>query len=331
MNKKIIVFLFLVSGLKSINAQNYIEESYRFNVNYSLMVGFYHRGEYVNAAQYSDSLIGNHFLTKYSTFFIAKVYACDFDYLKTMESLEKAVKKGTTKIDIEHSYDLDNFRENNLYLILESNYDKWHQEYIDKQKNIQLDTNYINTLIPINDLYYNARYKLRTTRKGDSTHFISDSTTRHQARKTIDSLFYEMVYIITANGFPTEHRVGKKIGKNYNPFFRRLLYEIPDSFNLENPKWLIVKKMITEEMKNGKLKPFFYASFIDQYKFVKKEPQLYGTINYIYVYNSLAHLKYENPEELNIRRRSVGLCSIQLKLWSSARDLPPALQNINFK
>ena len=331
MNKKIIVFLFLISALKSINAQNYTEEHYRFHKNLTLMQSHYHRGEYANAAQYPDSLVGNYFLDKSTSFFIAKVYSNNVDYINTIESLEKAVKKGTTKIDIEHSYDLDNFRENNLYFILKSNYDKWHQEYLDKQKNIQLDTNYINTLTPINDLYYNARYKLRTTRKGDSTHFISDSTTRHQARKTIDSLFYEMVDIITENGFPTEHRVGKKIGKNYNPFFRRLLYEIPDSFSLENPKWLIVKEMITEEMKNGKLKPFFYASFIDQYRLSKDEPQLYGTINYIYNYNSLSYLEYENPEELNIRRRSVGLCSIQLKLWSTARDLPPALQNITFK
>jgi hypothetical protein len=34
--------------------------------------------------------------------------------------------------------------------------------------------------------------------------------------------------------------------------------------------------------------------------------------------------------ELNVRRRAVGLCSIQLEMWSEARALPLSLNEIVF-
>ena len=332
MKKYFLLFILIAFVYNAIKAQEYAEEHYHFNTYYNTMLGFYNYGEDNNAANFADTIKTNYKkLNKRTLFLIARVYANNVDYINTIEFLEKAVKKGTTKTSIERSYDLDLFRENNLYLILESNYDKWHQEYLDAEKSIQLDSNYIKKINTFNKIYDDARYHLHARKKGDSTYFPSDSTTRHTARIIVDSLFYKMLDLVIENGFPTTARVGRKIGESYYPFSKRFLYEVPDSFSLENPKWIIVKKMITEEMSNGNLKPFFYASFMDNYRLSKNEPQLYGTINYVYNYNAINYLEYENPEELNIRRRAVGLCSIQLKLWSAAQDLPPALQNITFK
>ena len=323
MNKKIIVFLFLVSGLKSINAQNYIEESYRFNVNYSLMVGFYHRGEYVNAAQYSDSLIGNHFLTKYSTFFIAKVYACDFDYLKTMEFLEKSVKLGITKEQIEITYDLEGFLESNKSIILELNYNKWHQEYLNSTKNISLDTSYINSIAALHKSYQKANHTTTYFTKNDSIYRLHDSLTSYNFKDTVIQVFNQTTDLIITKGFPTQ----ETIGNEFFNFSRLLKYSMPNNYSLENPTWLKIKQLIGLEMAKGNIAPYYYATLLDQHLSNKKQPVRYATSNFYYPKN----IKFEKPEELNIRRKSVGLEPITLHFWKKVKELPESLKNITFK
>jgi hypothetical protein len=131
-------------------------------------------------------------------------------------------------------------------------------------------------------------------------------------------------------GFPTH----KLIGKEFFTFSRHLRYDIPDNYDENCEDWQKVKKMILDEIDKGTIYPFYYAVIEDYISWGRSQPFIYGTIKSVYnkfVGASGKTAKYENPEELNVKRRSVGLCSIQLEMWSEARELPESLKEVIFK
>lgn len=328
MVKKTFFFLiFLCSFYSNGNAQNYTEEHYQFDVNYKTMLGYYNRGDYAKAAEFPDSLFNNKYTDKHTFYMIARVYALNIDYFKTLENLEKATKLGITKSQIESMYDLDAFRKSSMNLVFELNYEKWHEEFIEKENTKPIDSIYLKKVNSLKEVYKEARAARTYIVKGDSSWFAKDSSARYTSRIITDSVYYETLDYILKEGFPTYQR----IGSDFYAFSSFLKNDSPDSLSLSDEKWLQVKSLIEKEMKRGKIKPFYYAALEDSYRMSHKEPQLYGTINYVYNYNMINYLEYEKPEEINIRRRSVGLCPIDLKLWSTAQDLPPALENIKFK
>ena len=76
------------------------------------------------------------------------------------------------------------------------------------------------------------------------------------------------------------------------------------------------------------------STFIDDnIRYSRNQPQLYGTMTVI-ISNGTEGINsviYENPEELNVRRRAAGLCTIHLELWSEAKELPESLKGVKFK
>lgn len=308
-------------------SQSNAEEHYQFDVNYKMMLGYYNRGEYAKATDFPDSLLNNRYTDKYAFYMIARVYALNVEYFKTLENLEKAVKLGITKSQIESMYDLDAFRASSMNMIFELNYEKWYEEFIKKENTNPIDSIYLKKINLLKEVYKEARATRTYIIKGDSSWFAKDSSARYTARIIIDSVYYETLDYILQNGFPTYQRIGSDF-RIFSSFFKN---DRPDSLSLSDEKWLQVKSLIEKEIKRGKIKPFYCAALEDSYRLSHKEPQLYGTVNYVYNLSFINYLEYENPEELNIRRRNVGLCPIEVELWSTAQDLPPALENINFK
>ena len=91
--------------------------------------------------------------------------------------------------------------------------------------------------------------------------------------------------------------------------------------------------MIVVEMKKEELGPTYFAYIEDKIRQRNNKLHLNGTIRSIlYSRKGLRNtVQYENPEELNVRRRAVGLCAIQLELWSEAQELPESLKGVKFK
>ena len=108
---------------------------------------------------------------------------------------------------------------------------------------------------------------------------------------------------------------------------------MPEDFDENNEDWKKIKRMIFDEIEKGTVYPFYYAVIEDNIRQKANKLQLNGTINSrLYRRKDLVNtIHYEAPEELNVRRRAVGLCSIQLQLWSQARDLPLSLKEVQFK
>jgi hypothetical protein len=108
---------------------------------------------------------------------------------------------------------------------------------------------------------------------------------------------------------------------------------MPENYDVNCPDWIKIKSMILKEAEKGTVFPFYYAAIDDNIKVSRKQAQLYGTIPIAFNGNEDVSdfLLYENPEELNIRRREIGLCPIQLELWSRARELPKSLKEVEFK
>lgn len=292
------------------------------------MKGYYNRGLNHKAALYPDSLEGNKYLDGSGNFFCARVYALSNEFDRTLYFLEKAVKQGISKSFIEKMYDLDGFRESNLHIIYDMNYDKWHQEYLALEKSIDYDSTYIKEIQRISEIYSN-NVKLRKL-EGDEIIWVEDSTNYYHTRKRLDSsIFYAIVDLTLEKGVPTK----STIGKEYYRYSRSLRYNMPEDFDENCENWKKIKAMIFTEIEKGTIYPFYYAAIEDYMRYRKRRPQWYGTMNYIYK-SSIDYtngVQFENPEELNVRRRAVGLCPIQLEMWSEARELPISLKEVEFK
>ena len=325
---RLILFILLLIGCFKIEAQTHAEEHYEYDRIFKTMKGYYNRGLYHKAVLYPDSLTGNKYVDASTNYFIARVYALSNEFDQTLIYLEKAVKQGITKTQIERMYDLDGFRESNMHIIYEMNYDKWHQVHLIKEQSIAFDSVYIKEIQNISKIYSN-NLKLRKV-EGDEIIWVEDSTNYYHTRKRLDSaIFYAIVDLTIEKGFPTY----RTIGKEYYNYSRYLRYNMPDDYDDNCEDWQKIKAMIYAEIEKGTIYPFYYAAIEDIIRLGGKQPQLYGTMNYIYKssINYLNRAQFENPEELNIRRRTVGLCSIQLEMWSEARELPASLKEIVFK
>ena len=325
----ITVFILFVFFLPKADAQTHAEEHYKYDRIYNTMLGYYNRGLYHKAVIYPDSLEGNKYVDAGSYYFFARVYSLSNEFDQTLSNLEKAVKGGITKDQIEKMYDLDGFRESNMHILYETNYDKWHQEYLDLESSIAFDSVYIKEIQKISQEYSN-NLKIRRA-DGDEIIEVEDSLRFYSTTKRLDSLsFYAMVSLTLDKGFPTY----RMIGKEYYKYTRYLRYNMPKYYDENCEDWQKVKAMIFAEIEKGTIYPFYYAAIEDYMRRGTKKPQLYGTITSRYnsfISISGKSLQFENPEELNVRRRSVGLCSIQLKMWSEARDLPLSLKEVQFK
>jgi hypothetical protein len=288
------------------------------------MLGYYNRGLYHKAVLYPDSLVGNKYVNASTNYFSARVYALSNEFDKTLEYLEKAVKGGITKPQIEKMYDLDGFRESNMNIVFNLNYDKWHQEYLNKKQEIAIDSVAIKRIRVINNRYNKSlRQRSNNSNPKDSVNF-------YITNKEVDSLaFIEVINFTIENGFP----IKRSIGREYFWYTHILRYNMPENYDADCADWMKVKRMILNEVENGAVFPFYYAAIEDNIKVSRKLPQIYGTIPIAFNGNEDVSdfLLYEIPEELNVRRRSVGLCPIQLELWSKARDLPKSLKGVEFK
>jgi hypothetical protein len=328
MKRSMVTFLLILSLLK-VDGQTHAEEHYEFDRLHKMMKGYYNRGLYYKAVLYPDSLEGNKYVKADSYYFFARIYALSNEFHKTLFNLEKAVKGGITKIQIEQMYDLDGFRESNLHMIYETNYDKWHQEFLLVEQSLVLDSAYLKEIKKI-EATYSQSIKVRRV-DGDDVYEVNDSAKYYQTRISVDSMrFYSLVELILERGFPT-HAL---IGEEFFTFSRHLRYDIPDNYDANAKDWLKIKAMIFVEMKNGTIYPFYYAAIEDYICRSRSQPFVYGIINTVYnkfIGTSGKTAQYENPEELNVRRKAVGLCSIQLEMWSEARELPESLKEVNFK
>ena len=310
------------------DAQTHAEAHYEYDRIYKTIKGYYNRGLYHKAVLYPDSLRGNKYVNGSSYFFFARVYALSNEFDQALVNLEKAVKRGITKSQISQMYDLDGFRESNLHIIYEMNYDKWHQDYLDLVSSIAFDSVYIKQIQKISQRYSN-NLRLRKV-EGDEIIWVKDSTKYYHTRKRLDAaIFYAIVDLTIEKGFPTK----RTIGKEYHRYSRYLRYNMPEVYDENCEDWQKVKTIIFAEMEKGTVYPFYYAAIEDRMRQRTNSPQLNGTINIRFNSrnSSVNSIEYEKPEELNLRRRAVGLCSIQLEMWSEARELPESLKEIEFR
>ncbi|MDG1476038.1 MAG: hypothetical protein P8Q14_02730 [Vicingaceae bacterium] len=322
------IIILLLLSLGQIKAQNSTEEHYQFDSIYKTIEGYYNRGLNFKAAELPKSLEENRYVDASAHFFFARVYSLSNEFSKTLFSLKNAVERGITKEQIEQMYDLDPFRKSNLNVIFESSYPTWHQVYLDKQKDIKLDSVYMNELIEITE--WESDYEVKTWYDQDgNVAFIEDSSMIELNRKQQDSVFYFTMELVLEKGFP----IRKRVGELFNYYSRRLGYSLPKDFSLDDKKWKKIKKMIFTEMEKGNIKPFYYAVLEDDIRASRNQSQLYGTWSAIYSnsFDVAAEVLFENPEEINVRRKAVGLCPIQVELWSQARELPESLKGIEFK
>jgi len=323
---RIVIFIFFLASFFSGKAQTHAEEYYKYDCAYKSMEGYYNRGLYHKAVLYPDSLKENKYVNASTNYFCARVYALSNEFDKTLEYLEKAVKGGITNSQIDKMYDLDGFRESNLYIVYEMNYDKWYQAFLEKQNGLTLDTSYILSVKSINEKYLKNLREQSKKRGGNQ----KDSVNFYYKSNKVDSLcFLDLIELTLEKGFPTT----KTIGKEYYWYSRILRYNMPDNYDFNCDDWTQIKKMIYVEIEKGTIYPFYYAAIEDRIRLGSKQPQLYGTMTVIHrtSKDGINSIQYENPEELNIRRRAIGLCSIQLEMWSEARELPKSLKRIEFK
>jgi len=321
--------LFLLISIQSF-AQSFAEEHYSYDTHYKMMAGYYHRGLYLESIQYIDSLEGNKYINRFDYFFFARLYSLNNQFDKALFYVEKAVKNGITKEQIETMYDLDKFRESHLNMVFELNYEKWNQEYQSSLSKMTCDSIYYHE---IKELYAdskkNSRYKV-TNINGDEVHELKDSLELYQSEQKNDSMVFEkLTDLIIEKGFPTY----KKVGSSFFSATHLLQFDynsVQNSNHLAN-KWSKIESLIKKEMELGNLKPFYSAYFEDLHQMQKNEPQVYLTTKLYFSNPDLDDTKVVEPQELNIRRKSIGLCSIQLEYWAQAKELPLSLRQVNFK
>ncbi len=286
------------------------------------MQGYYNRGLYQEATQYVDSLKDNRYVNGQVYYFFARIYSLNNEFDKSLFYLEKMVKLGTTKAAIERMYDLDKFRNSHLNIVFELNYDKWHQEYVNAIANLNLDSTYIKEIELIKNIANKTKYKRVETIDGDIVYELKDSIDILEVEKQDSLNFEKLTELILEKGFPTY----KKIGGAAFDALNLIKYKYIAEVEKESFKWKKIKPFLLEELEKGRLKPFVYGQLKDRVRVYKEEPQIYLTsLNYT------NDDKVENPEELNIRRKSIGLCPIEIEFWSLAKELPLSLQEIKFK
>lgn len=322
-----ISFIFLSLYTKG---QNYALEHYKFDTYYKMMLGYYHRGLYQESLQFLDSLQGNMYMGKHAFYFVAGVYSLNNEFDKTLQYLQKAVEKGVTKEQVEVLYDLDKFRESHLYMVFELNYDKWHQQYLNKWKDVKMDSVYMNEIEGLYaEFQKNSPYKIIKI-DGDEIYELKDSVEQYQFKREKDSITYEkLTDLIIKKGFP----VFKKVGQSFYTVSNMLMYHYNNiiGFNESSSKWAQIKPLIQKEINLGNLKPFYLAHFEDLNKVSLNLPQVYLTVKTYFSDSEKDTTQVEDAENINQRRKSVGLCSVQIDYWSEAKELPISLKNIEFK
>lgn len=323
--KKIVLILLIIFSINA-NAQTSVDEHYAYDTFNKMMIGYYHRGLYSEATNYIDSLQNNQFLSAHDYFMFARVNSLNNNFREAVEFLEQAVKTGITKKVIEEAYDLDNFRQSNMNILYELNYENWHQDYLLKEQAFNEKTNksYVNQILKLDSLRQQILDDYIKTKSNQHDSLLAYNKLAEQ-----DSLnFLGLTDLILENGFPVKKMVGEKA------FFiaNKILSMNVTGFEDESSVWKQIKPMIHKEIKKEHLKPFYYAQLYEQYLFNTSQPKCYATrIGYYRVLVDAPQFEYENPEELNLRRKSVGLCKVEIECWAYAMDLPEALQNIKFK
>lgn len=131
-------------------------------------------------------------------------------------------------------------------------------------------------------------------------------TTSEKMRiKLIDSIDLEVEKflkdIFSRNIFPNEHVIGNHtIDKNTAIDINTLLLHTRDSIRLN---YFIPR--INSFVEEGKCLPLIYCQMIDQYQLYHGKEQIYGTYNFLQL----------NPKEYNLKRKKVGLPSIEFEQW----------------
>ena len=97
-------------------------------------------------------------------------------------------------------------------------------------------------------------------------------------------------------------------------------------------EWANIIPLINKEITDENLKPFYLEQLREQYLYDTDQPLEYGIRLTVYrLLKNPPKMRYANPEEINIRRKKIGLCSVQVHAWAYAMELPEPLQNIKFK
>ncbi len=326
--KSLFLFIILITT-PYLNAQNFIEEHYRFDTFYKTTTGNYNRGIYYKAVETIDSLKDNKFVKKDELFFFARAYSLNNQFDKTLFYLEKAVKKGITKQQVENMYDLDKFRENHLYLIFNVNYDKWHNVSLEEELKIKIDSVYYKQIVELQKASLTTRKFKVTVIDGDEVYEefeTKDSLDQWKAEIKQDSInFFKLAQLIIDKGFPTQEKVGD--ASNTAMFMLKYKNQKIDELFQVNCIWEPIVQQIKKEMVLGNLPPYYLAYLTDISKTALAQPQIYFTIFKTSYCAKIANC-IDKPEELNIRRKSVGLCSIELEFWANAQEFPKELYDV---
>lgn len=329
-----VLLFFIILKITAVG-QNFAEEHYRFDTNYKTLKGYYHRGLYHKAVEYVDSLKDNRFIDKQELYLISRIYSLNNDFDKALIYLEKAVKKGSTKKEVETMYDLDNFRNHHSYLIFNLNYEKWHNHYLQELSKLAIDSVYYKQIIGMYKASLKARKYKVTYVDGDEVYEEyekQDSLSQFQsmlAEIKQDSInFFQLAELIQTKGFPTR----KKVGDAFETATNIVKYksQLIEKFNEPNSIWGPIIKSIELEQNQGNLPPNYLAFLTDVSKYDLGLPQVYLT----FLKSSCCKDNencIENPKELNERRRSVGLCSIELEFWVDAIDFPKEIDLLMYK
>ncbi len=323
--------LILLSLIITTKAQNNIDEHFRFDTFLKTTTGYYNRGLYYKAVETIDSLNNNKFIGKWELFFFARVYSLNNQFDKTLFHLEKAVKKGITKHQVETMYDLDNFRQSHLYMLFNLNYEKWNNTYLETIKNTSIDSVYYKEIIAMYQASLKARKYKVTYVDGDEIYEkyeVGDSLKIWKAEIKQDSInFEELANLIKIKGFPTV----KRVGSAFETIVYMLKYKSQaiEQFETPNSVWTKIIPAIQTEMESGNLPPYFLAYLEDLYRNSKKLPQTYLTFSKSSYCERTTNC-IEAPENLNVRRKAVGLCSIELEYWTNAEDFPEVVKNLMY-
>lgn len=330
-----IIIIFIVLLDVTVYGQNLAEEHYCFDTNYKTMKGYYHRGLYQKATEYVDSLKDNRFVGKYELYLIARIYSLNNEFDKVLIYLEKAVKKGITKKEIESMYDFDNFKKHHSYVIFNLNYDKWHKIYLDELLTLSIDSAYYNQIIGMHKASLKARKFKVTFVDGDEVYEEynkQDSLNQYQsmiAEIKQDSInFYQLAELIQTKGFPTSKKVGEAFETaTYILKYKSLQIE---TFNEPNSIWVSIIKSIELEQNEGNLPPNYLAFLSDVSNYHLGLPQVYLTFQKSSFCKDNKNC-IENPKKLNELRKLVGLCSIELDFWVDAIDFPKEIEELMYK
>lgn len=315
----------LLSGLLFLPTfcQSQIEEIYKRNTFYATVLGYYNRAEYDKAIIYCDSLLqcsDNKYV-----YLHGRVAAANNDFNKATILLKQAIREGVTLQQIERNYDFDKYIETDYFASLKESYPTLHQHYLDSIDDLNLDEDYMKELD-------NLLYVDQFIRKNGSIRKLAEDTSVFKKTPNwiiehlVDSLNFErLIELSREKGFPIPKNVRN------NPAWVLLWHHRAEEF-YENSQWERIKPFIDKELKEGNLAPDFYAKFEDHYRYTKGFPQLYGSMcSYFRQSKNYDSLQFEKPEELNVRRRKIGLCSIEIEVWSFGMELPKSLKNIKFK